>query len=390
MRPAAILRSLFPLLFLSAVVLTYSCTDDGRMDNTVTLRDSTVPASSTGQFVSIVSSVDWTITLEFPDGQEPWCIVSPGSGSGSRNNIMLTYAANTDSTSRSTVILVSFSDGEAVSLRLVQLGAGDEDPDTGDGEEELTSDPVYAWMELPEVETPEMTAYVFHHAELNGEQRRNWSMLYDARQRIALWVAYPLCSDYTGSGGRTDAWGYDPKIPAEYQPVLFRGWSGRGYDRGHQIPSGSRNADRALNAQTFYFTNMTAQVSGFNQNLWANVETRVRSYASTCDTLYVVTGPLFYSDAGEESRYAYDNNGDPSAVPDGYFKVLLRYTLPDTYYSVAFIYDNTDYDRSVPGREDLHTVAEVEEMTGFTFFNNLPPETAAAVKSQLEPQRWGL
>ena len=135
---------------------------------------------------------------------------------------------------------------------------------------------------------------------------------------------------------------------------------------------------------------MTAQVSGFNQNLWANVETRVRSYASTCDTLYVVTGPLFYSDAGEESRYAYDNNGDPSAVPDGYFKVLLRYTLPDTYYSVAFIYDNTDYDRSVPGREDLHTVAEVEEMTGFTFFNNLPPETAAAVKSQLEPQRWGL
>ena len=188
MRPAAILRSLFPLLFLSAVVLTYSCTDDGRMDNTVTLRDSTVPASSTGQFVSIVSSVDWTITLEFPDGQEPWCTVSPGSGSGSRNNIMLTYAANTDSTSRSTVILVSFSDGEAVSLRLVQLGAGDEDPGAGDGEEELTSDPVYAWMELPEVETPEMTAYVFHHAELNGEQRRNWSMLYDARQRIALCV----------------------------------------------------------------------------------------------------------------------------------------------------------------------------------------------------------
>lgn len=388
MRPAAILRSLFPLLFLSAVVLTYSCTDDGRMDNTVTLRDSTVPASSTGQFVSIVSSVDWTIALEFPEGQGPWCAVSPESGSGSRNNIMLTYTANTDSTSRSAVILVSFSDGEAVSLQLVQLGAGT--ADTGDDVEQLVSDPVYTWMELPEVETTDMTAYVFHHAELNGEQRRNWSMLYDAQQRIALWVAYPLCSDYTGSGGRTDAWGYDPKIPAEYQPVLFSGWQGRGYDRGHQIPSGSRNADQELNAQTFYFTNMTAQVSGFNQNLWANVETRVRSYASTCDTLYVVTGPLFYSDAGEESRYAYDNNGDSSAVPDGYFKVLLRYTLPDTYYSVAFIYDNTDYDRSAPGREDLHTVAEVEEMTGFTFFNNLPPETAAAVKSQLEPQRWGL
>lgn len=388
MRPAAILRSLFPLLFLSAVVLTYSCTDDGRMDNTVTLRDSTVPASSTGQFVSIVSSVDWTITLEFPDGQEPWCTVSPGSGSGSRNNIMLTYAANTDSTSRSAVILVSFSDGEAVSLQLVQLGAGT--ADTGDDVEQLVSDPVYTWMELPEVETTDMTAYVFHHAELNGGQRRNWSMLYDAQQRIALWVAYPLCSDYTGSGGRTDAWGYDPKIPAEYQPVLFSGWQGRGYDRGHQIPSGSRNADQELNAQTFYFTNMTAQVSGFNQNLWANVETRVRSYASTCDTLYVVTGPLFYSDVPEEREYAFDNNGDPSVVPDGYFKVLLRYTLPDTYYSVAFIYDNTDYGRSAPEREDLHTVAEVEEVTGFTFFNNLPPETAAAVKSQLEPQRWGL
>ena len=194
--------------------------------------------------------------------------------------------------------------------------------------------------------------------------------------------------DYIGSG-RTDAWGYDPKIPDEYEPLLNHGWPERGFDRGHQIPSGSRNANTAMNRQTFYYTNMTAQVSGFNQKIWANLENRVRGFASVCDTLYVVTGPIF--DSGEPERWTEDNAGNPVAVPDGYFKAVLSYSVSSSaYYSVAFVYDNEEYSRSNPTASDMCSVSEVEEMTGFTFFNNLPRSIASSVKAQCEPDRWGL
>ena len=364
-------------------------------EKAVRLSRDTVAYDQTGQFVTIESSVDWSISLSYDGTQDGWAKVSPESGSGSVNNVMLTYSANGSGESREVALNVSFSDGELVTVTLVQTGdpnasGGDEpDPDPDDPWPGLESDPYQSgWMELPAVEDEEGRAFIYHTAEVDGQQKRNYSMLYDAAGRIALWVAYPLCEEYIGSG-RTDAWGYDPKIPDEYEPLLNHGWPERGFDRGHQIPSGSRNANTAMNRQTFYYTNMTAQVSGFNQKIWANLENRVRGFVSVCDTLYVVTGPIF--DSGEPERWTEDNAGNPVAVPDGYFKAVLSYNIStSTYYSVAFVYDNEEYSRSNPTASDMCSVSEVEAITGFTFFNNLPQSVARSVKNQCEPERWGL
>ena len=505
-----VLRIVILLAVMPAVLLS-SCTDEGReagKENLVVLSRDTVAYDHTGQFVAIESSGDWSITLSYEGTDADWAKVSPESGSGSTNSVMLTYSENGSRRDREVAVNVSFSDGELVTVTLVQTGdpnaSGGEDPDpdpdieglitatideflkaepcdtvwykltgtitdiesdvygnltvkdeTGqayiygltaegplssndksfssiglkegdiltlatvrgeyngepqgggqstpayyishkEGEDPgpwpgLESDPYQSgWLELPAVEDEEGRAFVYHTAEVNGQRKRNYSMLYDAAGRIALWVAYPFCNDYTGDSGRTDAWGFDPKIPDEYEPVLHRGWPEGGFDRGHQIPSGSRTVNRAMNSQTFYFTNMTAQNSRLNQDVWATLENMVRGYASSCDTLYVVTGPIFDSEDPAQWRYTEDNAGNPVAVPDGYFKVLLKYKVSSaTYYSIAFVYENRDYGRHNPVEEDLHTVSEVEEMTGFTFFNNLPQSVAASVKDQLEPNRWG-
>lgn len=396
-----VLRIVILLAAVLPAVLLSSCTEDeGREvmgEKAVRLSRDTVAYDHTGQFVTIESSVDWSISLSYDGTQDGWAKVSPESGSGSVNNVMLTYSANGSGESREVALNVSFSDGELVTVTLVQTGdpnasGGDEpDPDPDDPWPGLESDPYQSgWLELPAVEDEEGRAFVYHTAEVNGQRKRNYSMLYDAAGRIALWVAYPFCNDYTGDSGRTDAWGFDPKIPDEYEPVLHRGWPEGGFDRGHQIPSGSRTVNRAMNSQTFYFTNMTAQNSRLNQDVWATLENMVRGYASSCDTLYVVTGPIFDSEDPAQWRYTEDNAGNPVAVPDGYFKVLLKYKVSSaTYYSIAFVYENRDYGRHNPVEEDLHTVSEVEEMTGFTFFNNLPQSVAASVKDQLEPNRWG-
>ena len=394
-----VLRIVILLAVMLPAVLLSSCTEDeGREvmgEKAVRLSRDTVAYDHTGQFVTIESSVDWSISLSYAGTQDGWAKVSPESGSGSVNNVMLTYSANGSGESREVALNVSFSDGELVTVTLVQTGdpnasgGDDPDPDPDDPWPGLESDPYQSgWMELPAVEDEEGRAFIYHTAEVDGQQKRNYSMLYDAAGRIALWVAYPLCSDYIGSG-RTDAWGYDPKIPDEYEPLLNHGWPERGFDRGHQIPSGSRNANTAMNRQTFYYTNMTAQVSRFNQGLWANLENRVRGFVSVCDTLYVVTGPIF--DSGEPERWTEDNAGNPVAVPDGYFKAVLSYNIStSTYYSVAFVYDNEEYSRSNPTASDMCSVSEVEAITGFTFFNNLPQSVAQSVKNQCEPERWGL
>lgn len=394
-----VLRIVILLAVMLPAVLLSSCTEDERREvmgeKAVRLSRDTVAYDHTGQFVTIESSVDWSISLSYDGTQDGWAKVSPESGSGSVNNVMLTYSANGSGESREVALNVSFSDGELVTVTLVQTGdpnasGGDEpDPDPDDPWPGLESDPYQSgWMELPAVEDEEGRAFIYHTAEVNGSEKRNYSMLYDAAGRIALWVAYPLCGDYIGSG-RTDAWGYDPKIPDEYEPLLNHGWPERGFDRGHQIPSGSRNANTAMNRQTFYYTNMTAQVSRFNQGLWANLENRVRGFVSVCDTLYVVTGPIF--DSGEPERWTEDNAGNPVAVPDGYFKAVLSYNIStSTYYSVAFVYDNEEYSRSNPTASDMCSVSEVEAITGFTFFNNLPQSVARSVKNQCEPERWGL
>lgn len=394
-----VLRIVILLAVMLPAVLLSSCTEDEGREvmgkKAVRLSRDTVAYDHTGQFVTIESSVDWSISLSYDGTQDGWAKVSPESGSGSVNNVMLTYSANGSGESREVALNVSFSDGELVTVTLVQTGdpnasGGDEpDPDPDDPWPGLESDPYQSgWMELPAVEDEEGRAFIYHTAEVDGQQKRNYSMLYDAAGRIALWVAYPLCSDYIGSG-RTDAWGYDPKIPDEYEPLLNHGWPERGFDRGHQIPSGSRNANTAMNRQTFYYTNMTAQVSRFNQGLWANLENRVRGFVSVCDTLYVVTGPIF--DSGEPERWTEDNAGNPVAVPDGYFKAVLSYNIStSTYYSVAFVYDNEEYSRSNPTASDMCSVSEVEAITGFTFFNNLPQSVARSVKNQCEPERWGL
>ena len=256
----------------------------------------------------------------------------------------------------------------------------------------LVSDNVNRWMELPSVDVKNGFAYVFHRCTMKGNDVRNYSIYYDAANRIALWVAYPICADYIGHMKRTDAWGFDPKIPQKYQPELHRGWpwGGTRRDRGHQLPSGSRTGGREMNMQTFYYTNMTAQVSGLNQNIWAKSEGMVRGYSSTCDTLYVVTGPVLSTKEYPAIEYVKDNAGQNVALPKAYFKVLLKYhKKTETYQSIGFWFENRDYDRAQPAISDLKSVSQIEDLTGFKFFDNLPDEIEKSVKSQFEPSKWG-
>lgn len=249
--------------------------------------------------------------------------------------------------------------------------------------EHYTETPLITYSQLNSTDLQ----YVRHYFKDGNKEVRNYSMLYDKNLKVAYWVAYPLCNYYTKKGtDRKDEWSYDPKVEEKYQFDIKTGFKEYGtYDRGHQLPSADRLVNKEANLQTFYSTNITPQINTFNQGVWAKLEDKVRGWSSGNDTLFVVTGAGFKD--MNNIKYAHGKQSGQIAVPDYYYKVLLDYTdgtKTTVERMIAFIFDNKEY----PGNEDIMShaisVAELEKLTGITFFPNVLEEE----KEKFDTSKW--
>ena len=384
-------KRLLTLILMAAVTaLAVWCCDEPlpAVDDSVTvsLRNPEVGNTSGSTFVSVKTAGAWTLSLSFEEGSEAWAELSMTSGKGEQNGIILTYEANPEDTERE--LIVEAKCGTKVSRAALTQAAGENQ--TQNPGPVLKENKATGWLELPAIKDGDGLYFYWHDHVVGGKTMRSWSFDYDPVAMVSHWVAYPLNKGLIGSGSRTDEWGLDPKIPEEYQPVLYKGFKSptdTRYDRGHQLPSADRyNYD--ANVQTFYFTNMTPQRHDFNGFAWADLEGRVRDWSRSMDTLYVVTGCV----VDGASDYAYDNEGKEVTVPVAYYKALLGYKKDGTlgitaqtggYTACAFWYDHKPYSGNVMDKS--MTIAELEEKTGVDFFVNLPSvtdrETARKVES---------
>ncbi len=261
---------------------------------------------------------------------------------------------------------------------------------TDNGGGELTTQ---KYSELPKLIDLESCQYATHF--IPGTKTRNYSICWNRDELIPMWVAYPMHRCYDGSAGRNDSWNYDPQIPHGDQPELGKSYSGN-YSRGHMIASSDRQVSVAANKQTFYYTNMCPQIQNeFNGGIWQSLEKRVQSYDWICDdTLYVVTGAAMIGDY----KYTSTRSGQKVAVPTHFYKVLARSrggntgkalgTLDDSQIQcVGFWLDHFGYGtKDKISRKEMVSIAEIERLTGFTFF----PELSDKVKSSYEPSDWGM
>lgn len=331
------------------------------------------------QFIDITAGGQWTATLVF-DSDVQWASLKQTAGSGSGRNTIY-WESNSSAVPRAVTVRVDCG-GEVSTAVLTQAGKLSL-PDAT-----LNPDPVPCWLELPS--TDDSSRYFFtHDMTLGSAKVRNYSFFLDPEARLSVWVAYPLNKGFISSGGRTDEWSLDPKVPRSCQPVIFMGGFQGGYQRGHQCPSADR-LEKNANKATFYGTNMTPQRGDLNEAAWAALEGRVRVWSSSFDTLYVVTG----ADIRGSKEFAYDNDGKAITVPVGYFKALLGYkknasssSMPGQvrgYVGIGFYFQHREYDKNSVMSQSM-TIDELERKTGFDFFVNLPDKIteqgAATVES---------
>jgi endonuclease G len=292
---------------------------------------------------------------------------------------VLSYQVNASEQSRKLDIILD--DGlHWVSCSVEQMGSGKQ-PEPEPDPAPDTELPKTGWLELPAMDDPGL-GYYSHSFKMNGKTYRNYSFGWSQEDRVALWVAYPLCKLYTnGSAGRTNEWALDPLL-GEDSAAPFGGYAGS-YARGHQLPSADRQCCYEANAQTFYGTNMTPQLNAHNEGIWADLEGRVRGWANTSDTTYVVTGVV----VSPSSKKEKDSYGKSVTVPDAYFKAVLKYSKSSTlgmWNAAAFYLEHKAYSGNV-GKEHSMSVDRLEEITGIDFFVNLPAklgdDQAAAIEA---------
>ena len=381
----------FTIIFLLAALCAavVSCDPSGTKepagDISVSLKNANVSSDPGTQFVDVKCSGDWTLTL-VADGTEEvdWASLSVASGTGDKSNVRFTWKTNSTDADRSLKIYLD-NGSKSVYCTFTQYAGEyrpDDTPDDGDdqvpsGNIDLTK---IGWMELPSMDNPNL-GYFTHNFKMDGKTYRNYSFGWSQKDRVALWVAYPLCKLYTnGSAGRTNAWAMDPLL-GDLSAAPFGGYAGS-YARGHQLPSADRQCCYDANAQTFYGTNMTPQLNEHNEGIWSALESKVRNIANSSDTTYVVTGVIVSASSKKET----DSYGNSVTIPDAYFKVLLRYSKSSTlgqWNAAAFYLEHRKYSENL-GKQHSMSVDELEAMTGIDFFVNLPAKVGEAQAAKIE------
>lgn len=391
MRFSTIFKVATALIAVCGLMLTSCVKPNGNVDDVfeVSLKSTSVGSGEGEQFVSVKCSGKWTLALVSDEGEVDWAELSVYSGVGNKNNVKLTYQVNAGETDR-TLKVVLDNGLSCKECSMTQLAAGkhpeedpEDDPGTGSGSSSPSGAEALAstgWLELPALDNPNL-GYYSHNFKMNGKTYRNYSFGWSQKDRVALWVAYPLCKLYTnGNVGRTNEWALDPLLGNDSSAPLG-GYGGR-YDRGHQVPSNDRQCCYEANAQTFYGTNMTPQEPNLNQKGWQDLELMVHGWANTSDTTYVVTGCVV--DGAKE--FTTDTYGQRMTVPTAYFKALLKYSAASTlgqWNAIGFYYEHKPYIGS-PTKNHSISIDELEKMTGLDFFVNLPSKIGAEQAAKIE------
>ncbi len=259
---------------------------------------------------------------------------------------------------------------------------------------EIVSEPVdpaldKGWLELPAAAQTQADNYVVKSYYAGSS--RNYTHLYDKDTYASLWTAYPLYKSTTG-GSRHESWAANPNIPTGDQINTWNGSYGVNYEstiyaRGHQIPDADRSNNSTMQAQTYYATNLVPQIQDkFNGGIWMNLESAIRDeIPSATDTLYVVTGVTFKTVGGSETvRYIQPKNDSKTCpVPNYFWKVVLKAKrsggVVTSAKAVGFWFEHKQYS----GKYTSYAVSvdQIEQLTGFDFFVNLPDSVEGAAES---------
>lgn len=339
----------------------------------------------------IPTDIEWQQSIDVVDGNKYW----------------VRYKASKTYTYLN--MRVAYIEGNNVGIEYVIAGTKDRDLTENLNANIASGDNV----SVTSYEIPYLNAanvYVDHYVEMEGKQVLNFALEWNAEKKHAAWVAFSfdeVTSQQNVKRLDEEPWAVDPKLPVEMQTSNDQ-HKNDGFDRGHLCASADRLYSREANNQTFYFSNISPQISTtFNQGFWQDLEAQVqkwgRSTPTTYDKVYVTKGGTInqlllsftgLEKAGDSLYPTTDENGftvHGLACPKYYYMAILS-EKGDAYHAIGFWIAHREDLPKNPTVDELKKCAvsidELEEYTGLDFFCNLPDVIEDEVESSFNASDW--
>ena len=215
-------------------------------------------------------------------------------------------------------------------------------------------------------------------------EKPQYSMSYNRDRGESNWVSWHLDTSWLGSAPRQNDFRADTTLPAGWYQVQATDYSGSGFDRGHMCPSADRTITVAANSATFLMTNMIPQLPANNQGVWADLESYCRTLVSSGNELYIISG-------GSGTQYFIANGH--VAVPTQTWKVIIVLAngsndvsrVTTTTRTIAVVVPNSG-SIGPDWRSYRVSVDQIEGMTGFDFFSNVPTSIQNVIEATVDNQ----
>jgi endonuclease G len=227
-------------------------------------------------------------------------------------------------------------------------------------------------------------------------EKTQYVLSYNRDKGTPNWVSWHLDSTWiTGVADRQDDYRADTSLPGGWYQVQASDYdfSNTGFQRGHMCPSGDRTSSIADNSATFLMTNFIPQSPDNNQGPWEKLESYLRTLVDQGNEVYIISGPNGAGGQGSvnSSLTSTIANGRVT-VPQKTWKVALVLPVGDNDVSrvntssrtIAVIMPNVQGIRSDSWQKYLASVDQVESLTGYNFFSNVPQDIQDAVESRLD------
>ncbi len=209
-------------------------------------------------------------------------------------------------------------------------------------------------------------------------EHEGFTLSYDEKNEQASWVAYKLEKSNLDRARfkRKDNFREDPLVRTG--SASLNDYKKSGYDRGHLAPAADFTwSEKALD-HTFFMSNMSPQVPGFNRGIWKRLEEQVRDWARANGSIYVVTGPII---TNRKDRIGTNK----VTIPTSYYKVILDIQEPELK-AIGFVMENKKSDNEL--LSFAVSVDKVEEITGLDFFPSIPDELERKLESSISVSSW--
>lgn len=193
---------------------------------------------------------------------------------------------------------------------------------------------------------------------------------YSYQYRQAVWTCYILTAEEVLQGKikRENNFKVDPAVTSS--PVFPEEYRNTGYDKGHLVPAKDMAYSLETMQNSFFMSNISPQLPGFNRGVWRRLESFVRTTAEEEGRILVISGPVFSTSAST----AISRPEIP--VPVAFYKIIFDLTPPQKI--ICFIIPNSSSSKRVEAYMD--GLANVEELTHLSFFPSLLPSQ----KNELE------